>query len=302
MKYLLRVNQLASVPEIEITADEYAEFEKARNVLSNAFAIEEIYEIMIANYLDFEKQILIMTTDYMVRGDHDYSDSFEVRLGLNIRLVNLLTAVKLYVDQLNQNVRECVTNNDKTKETVKKFFSDEYDNNKQYRFMEQLRDYVQHRGLPVHLTQYGSRRTSLEDDFFLEYHMELASQLSYLQEDGKFKPKILAELDEKIDLKIATRSYVESISNVHESARNMISESVASARELIENARRRYAVVHSESLVGLSACKWSDGKLVSTISLLLDWDDVRVRLQKQNTKLTNLKKRYVTGKIEIHHK
>jgi hypothetical protein len=132
--------------------------------------------------------------------------------------------------------------------------------------------------------------------------MELASQLSYLQEDSKFKPKILAELDEKIDLKIATRSYVESISNVHESARNMISESVALARELIENALRRYAAVHSESLVGLSACKWSDGKQVSTISLLLDWDDVRVRLQKQNTKLTNLKKRYVTGKTEIHYR
>jgi len=299
MKYLLRKNVLADVPEIEITAKEYADFERARNVLSNALAIEEKYEIVMSNYLDFEKQILSMATDYMVREQIEYSDFFEVRLGLNICLVNLLTSVRLYVDQLNLNVRECVPNVADAKEIVKKFFSDEFDRHKEYRFMEQLRDYVQHRGLPVHLTQYGARRTTLEGDFFLEYYMELASQRSYLQEDSKFKPKVLAELDEKIDLKVATRSYLESISNVHESARNMIIESVTLARQQIENAHHRYAAVHNESLVGLSACKWSNGKQVSAISLLLDWDDVRVRLQKRNTKLTNLKKRYATSKIVV---
>lgn len=87
MKYLLRKVVLDKVPEIEITAEEYAEFDKARNILSNAFAIEEKYEIVIANYLDFEKQILNTTTGYMVREHLDYSDFFEVRLGLNIRLV-----------------------------------------------------------------------------------------------------------------------------------------------------------------------------------------------------------------------
>ena|SRR5687768_5108324 len=108
MKYLLRKVALDKAPEIEITAEEYAEFEKARNILSNALAIEEKYEIVIANYLAFEKRILNTTTGYMVREHLDYSDFFEVRLGLNICLVNLLTAARLYVDQLNQNIRECV--------------------------------------------------------------------------------------------------------------------------------------------------------------------------------------------------
>jgi len=57
MKYLLRKAASGKAPEIEITAEDYAEFEKARNILSNALAIEEKYEIVIANYLDFEKQI-----------------------------------------------------------------------------------------------------------------------------------------------------------------------------------------------------------------------------------------------------
>ena len=67
MKYLLCKVVLGNVPEIEITAEEYAEFEKARNILSSAFAIEENYEILITNYLDFEKQIFDTSTGFMVR-------------------------------------------------------------------------------------------------------------------------------------------------------------------------------------------------------------------------------------------
>jgi hypothetical protein len=302
MRYLLRKAVLGNVPEIEITAEEYSEYENARKILLNALAIEEKYEIVVTNYLDFEKQILDTTTSYMVREHLDYSDFFEVRLGLNIRLVNLLTAARLYVDQLNQNVRNCVLGISGAKDAVKKLFSKECDENKEFRFMEALRNYVQHRGLPVHWTQQGGRWTSLENDGFLEYSMELCAQRSYLEEDREFNKKVLAELDEKIDLKAATRCYVESISNVHESARSLISESVTSARELIEKAHRRYVSIYNESLVGLSACACSDEGMVSSIPLLLDWDDVRVKLQKRNRKLTNLRKRYVTGSIKTHNK
>jgi hypothetical protein len=143
----------------------------------------------------------------------------------------------------------------------------------------------------------GGKWTSLNHDGFLEYYMELASERRYLGEDPNFKRKVLAELDEKIDLKAAARSYVESISNVHESARTMIAQSVSRARELIEDAHRRYAAVYSGTLVGLSAYQLTDDGQVSAIPLLLDWDNVRVKLQKQNRKLINLRKRYVTGSI-----
>lgn len=302
MKYLLRIDVLAHTPEIEITVEKYSEYEKARKILLNALAIEEKYEILIANYLDFERQLLDITTEYMVREHRDYPDFFEVRLGLNIRQVNLLTAARLYVDQLNQNVRACVPNVADAKEAVKEFFSKEYDRNFEYRFMEALRNYVQHRGIPVHWTQLAGRWTSPQDDGFLEYSMELASQRSYLEEDGEFNKKVLAELDDKIDLKAATRCYVESISNVHESARDMISESVTSARELIESAHRQYATLYSGSLIGLSACIWSNNKQMASIPLLLDWDDIRIKLQKRNRKLTNLRKRYVIGSIKTNNK
>ena len=298
MKYILRKAVLGNVPEIEISESEYFDLQKARNTLSNALEIEEKYEIVISNYLDFEQEILNATTKYMIREHLDYSDFFQVRLGLNVKLVNLLTAVRLYVDQLNQNITECLDDKLSAKDDVKKLFSKEYDENQYYRFMEALRNYVQHRGIPVHWTQQNTRWTSLEDDGLLEYSIELSAQRSYLKEDKKMKKSVLAEMDDKVDLKAATRSYVESISRVHDSARTMISDSTDCSRKLIEETHRRYSKEYSDSLVGLSAYKWDSNKQIASIPLLLDWDDVRVSLQKRNRKLINLSKRYATGIIK----
>ena len=302
MRYILRKAVLATVPVIEITESEYFEFQKARTILLNALAIEEKYEIVISNYLDFELEIMSATTSSMIRENIDYSDFFKVRLGLNVKMVNLLTAVRLYVDQLNRNVAECLDSNSNTKDRVKELFSKEYDENPYYRFMEALRNYVQHRGIPVHWAQLGSRWTSLEDEGYMEYSMEIASQRSYLEEDKKIKKSVLAEIDEKIDLKAAARSYIESISRVHEFARDIISEATNFSRKLIEGAHRRYAEEYSESLAGLSACIWDDDRQVSSVPLLLDWDDVRLSLQKRNRKLVNLSKRYATGAVKTYNK
>lgn len=239
MKYLLYKAVLDEAPEIEITEDEYEKLKEARSLLSSALAIEINYEILINNYLDFEKHLLNMSIDCLVRNDSlDYLGFFEVRLNMNIRLINLLTACRLYFDQLEHHTKNFAVYITDIAEQVEKLRSNEYDSNKEYRFIEALRNYVQHRGLPVHWILLNRRRTRSEDDHLLEYSIELASLRSYLEEDGKFKKKVLAELDEKIDIKVATRSYLDSISNVHKSVSYMISDRVSSSRQLINSPDR----------------------------------------------------------------
>ena len=301
MKYLLRKLVSGHVPEIYITEMQYSEYENAMHILSNCLAIEEKYEFVISNYIDFEKQILDATAEYMVREHVDYSDFFQVRLGLNIRLVNLLTAARLYVDQLTHNVRDCLPCDDNAKNVVKELFSKEYDEHFEYRFMEALRNYVQHRGTPVHWTEQGARWTSHEANGLLEYYMELGSKRGLLEEDGGFKKTVLDEIDEKVDLKSATRCYIECISNVHCAAREMIEDSATASRKLLEDAHKQYAEVYDGSLVGLSACAMSGERQFSSVSLLLDWDDIRLQLIKRNRKMINLRKRYVTGRIKAHN-
>ncbi|SRR6266581_197640 len=298
MEYVLRKMVLDSVPVIDISESNFKAYKEAQKVIISCLSIEEIYEILITNYLDLEKQILDTTTSYMVRSFIDIFDFADVRISLNNRLMNLLTSAKLYEDQLHRRVKSCVPDLEDVKSIIKSYFSREFDNHPEYRFMYALRNYAQHHGIPVH--RFSSSGTRIENgaDSLLEYSMEYAAQKDLLEEDKEFNKKVLSEIQDRVDLKTATRCYIECISNVHESARSLIKENVQSSRNLFEEAQNRYRQVYSETLVGLSACKVDGAKVVESVSLSLDWDDVRIKLQKRNPKLVNLRKRYVTGKVE----
>lgn len=299
MKYLLRKAVLDAVPEVEISAHDFANLKAARSVLSNAFAIEEKYEIVISNFLDLEKQLLDVAATNAVRDTLSYAEFFETRSVLNIRLVNLLTATRLYLDQLPQHIGDCVPQKSEASDLVKARCSDEYDKHFEYRFMEALRNHVQHRGIPIHFVQQGARWTSFEDDGQMEFSVHIAAKRSYLEEDEKFKKAILGEISKDIDLMAASRRYIESISAINEFVRELIADSVISARTAIEAAHHSYAQVFSESLIGISALEMNKGQVVSSVPLLLDWDDVRIQLQKRNRQLVNLAKRYVTSRVVV---
>lgn len=61
---------------------------------------------VISNYLDFEKEILSIPADHMVRARWDYIDLFDLSLNMNIKVVNLLTSARLYIDQLAMNANK----------------------------------------------------------------------------------------------------------------------------------------------------------------------------------------------------
>jgi len=303
MKYILRKSDLSDAPEIEISEESYVSYKEARYILLNCLAIEESYEILISSFLDLEKQILDATTVRMVRGYLGYSDFFYVQLALNIRLVNLLTSSRLYVDQLPQHVRECIPHRDNAKELVESILKTEYDENYEYRFMDALRNSVQHCGLPVHWTSSGAEWTDLgkdglSEDSMLEYYMEFAAIKSSLEKDGGFKKAVLNESPDKVDLKSTTRCYIESLSKAHNAVRELIQKSVQKSRLMLEDAHSQYSKIYSESLVDLCACKTDNQRLIETVLLMLDWDNVRIELQKRNRKLANLSKWYVTGKVK----
>lgn len=290
--YSLKIYALGSFPEVEIDAERYAALRSSHAVLGHALAIEEKYQIVLSNYLDFEREVASVAVSQMVLGASEYADFFDIKLSLNVRLVNLLTAVRLYNDQLVGHVAQCVPGVDRNN-LLKGVFAEHYDGNFEYRFMEALRNYVQHSGMPVHRVVLGGRRAG-ENHELLEYSLSVSSQKSQLESDRKFKRSVLDEMPDEVDLVLAVRAYVESISGVHEAARNAIRSHVSRARGLVEEAISEYQNLHNGTVVGLRARKVEDGSVVEDSPVLLNWDDVRARLEQRSSRLVNLRNRYAT--------
>lgn len=173
MKYILKIHALEKYPEIDLEKSQYDSIKRAREVLSNGLAMEEKYEILISNYLEFEKEIFEHAAQLMVRSPYDYEDFFQVRMSFNRRLVNLLTAARLYVDQLYRHVKAAIPDMQNVKKNIESMFSKEYDKKLEYRFMEALRNYVQHRGIPVHWIEQNSSSDDSGEERQLIYSVEL---------------------------------------------------------------------------------------------------------------------------------
>lgn len=296
MRYLLRKAVLGAVPEIEISEDDFFQLKIAKQTLNSACAIEEKWEILVHNYLEFEKQLLEQATTNTVRPSLNHQNIFNDRMVLNACLVNLLTSTRLFLDQLAQDICDCVPGDPDASNILDLKRSEAYDNCFEYRFMEALRNYTQHRGLPVHYFQPSSQWKSIDGYKNMEFTVNIFAQREFLAEDDVFKKEILDEMPEKVDLTIAARRYVELLSVVLDKARTLMLQSVMSARTTIENARQAYADVHGGNLLGLMAYEISESETVSSVYLGLDWDDVRKELQIRNKLYVNLSKRYASGR------
>jgi hypothetical protein len=150
MKYVLRKADLSDESEIEINKEAYPTYQESRNILSNCLSLEEKYEVLILTFLDLEKKIFEAISLNMVRGFLDPPDTFDIRLGINIRLMSLLTSITLYKDRFCHHVKECVPHLSNADKLAKSFLSKEFDENLDYRLMEQIRNHAQHYELPIH--------------------------------------------------------------------------------------------------------------------------------------------------------
>lgn len=296
MKYSIQKQHYLKINEVEISQNQFEELKQARSILLLAQTIEEIYEIVISNYVELEKDLLSKSIEFIVRQHFMYSDSFEDRALVNRRLINILTSTKLYTDHISK--REFNSFNPE-KITIKEILSKEYDDNKYYRFMEIIRNHVQHEGLAVHLTQYNSKRIGEVGSSQLQYTFDFSSKRSRLIENKRLKRRVLDEFEEEIDLKFALRKYIEGISRIHMAIREIISDSVGQSRSIIENAQHLYKQHYSDFTEYIHACitNTENGQIIESIPLLLNWDDVRLKLLERNKILSNLSRMYASGAV-----
>jgi len=286
MKPFLQPALLAPPPALEIGDAEYLELKRAKPILGAAFSFEENYDLLVGNYLEFENSALSITATSIARRRHDYQDLFELKADMNRRAVNFLSSARLFVDQLLQRVGECGG----SKDEVKRMLSEEYDGCFEYRFMEALRNHVQHSGSAVHGLTIGGRWTPPGEKVRNEFSLGVMTLRRYLALDHSFKRQVLSECPDEVDLLGATRRYLESLSAIHEFTRQNVESSVNEARKSFAAAIKRYADFSGSSSKALTAFASSERDPSNQVAVFLDWDDVRIKLSNRNRNLKNLSK------------
>ena len=155
-----------------------------------------------------------------------------------------------------------------------------YETSDAYRFMEALRNHVQHRGAAVH-GMGEAAITGRRVEGWAET-VSIWAEREMLQQDTGFKASVLAEMPDQVDLRAFAKRYVSSISLLHVRLREHLNEVISNARDLIGRAVERYKVELNAEVAGLNAYSVGHDEVGHRVPVMLNWDDVRRKMAEKN--------------------
>ncbi|WP_321842644.1 hypothetical protein [Paraburkholderia bannensis] len=283
LEYILEQCIIDRHLRIPISEARFKELANAREVLSAALAFEQRYELLLGNFLTMELAFSEIGLRAKVEPQYQYPAMAGFLEKANRHVVNLLTAMRSYADQVVQDFK-CLELEPGFGAVAKSELSRAYDKSSDYRFMCGMRNHVQHKATAVH--GFVANDESTGDANSWAESVKFIAHRSTLQGDRFFKTRLLDEQPEKIDIRRRARRSVREMGAVHLALREVAKDQVARARSVIANAIRDYQEAGAYSVVGLGARRV--GYPDEDVPLFMDWDDVRLQLVEKNGSLPRL--------------
>ncbi|XDZ51563.1 hypothetical protein AB8Q18_00480 [Neisseriaceae bacterium CLB008] len=290
--FFIEQDVMGRVPKYEISESFFNNLRKLNETLSDGLSIEQSYDIVISNIIELEKELMLIAIERMYRREGSYGDFHDLIARITLKISNLLSSVKTYIDQLPR-----LLGNVGMQVEIKQLLTEQYDQNIGYRFMYHFRNHVQHYGLSLGIST-GSGWDRLHEKCL--YTINPFVTKVTLNQNAKFKQSILIELPERIDLKLMFRLYFEALGAIHKKVRGLLEPLLHTAKETISVEIEKYKKLCGEDVVpiGLYANKYNgENEIVDKILLDLLWDEVRGDLTSKNSILINNSKRYASNEI-----
>lgn len=282
-----------------LSKERYDKLQKSMDALHSAFDIEQKFDILFNNFRELESEVLNETMNNMYVYDAGYSDLYDFISLINRRLANFLTSSKLYIDHIKQDIKVCLYMMSDAKEKLSDEVSKHYDECFDYRFMEALRNHVQHSGLPVHSISKRSRKSSKNEPEGYIYSVKVEIHKSKLDMNKRFKKSIINEMPDKIDCVLSVRNYMERLSHINDFVRKITGDELVKSRGYIEKALSEYNgfIKNNDSDITSLVCVSSINGIKNRFNIFLNWDDVRLSMINKRMSLSNLNNRYIISKI-----
>ena len=233
-----------------------------------------------------------------IRDVHDYNDFFGLRSKLNRRFVNLLSTCKSYIDQAPQLLKTAAENPSAARSELRNCLTGNYDASFSYRFLEALRNHVQHCGLAVHEVDINNRWNRSGSVPMREVSVEPNAKRKYFEQDESFKRSVLLEMPEKLPLLSHVRSYMQSIGEAHEVVRGKVENLATNSRKCLDSHIQNYSLRNNGITMALAAIEFDEEENAyrETVPVFLEWDDVRLRLVERNSTMVGLSSRVVVSR------
>ena len=223
----------------------YATLSDALTTVVSAMEIEELFQVFAQSFLRFEKDLLDVIFEYTytnVRFADDEEFLFNVRHRFNVNIITILTAFRSYDDHCNRILKHSI-NPPETKDFNCETRREIFDTHLSYRICAMLRDYAQHRALPLGGYAIGGATNIDCDDAGIKRKLDTGFNVSPWLNVTKFKsssqckPALKRELDrlnwEKIDMKWLIRSFAGAMYKRHAALRAFLKPKIEAAGEQI---------------------------------------------------------------------
>ncbi|MGC5776663.1 hypothetical protein [Paenibacillus pabuli] len=245
-RYIISGVGLSKEEYIEISREDMERLRDTKTRLINLMYFEEKFDILLENFLEYEQEVFRATLNkiYFPASSLDWSAGIGDIHAINRRLINLLTTTKLYLDQAVHDLNSVFMG---ASDNFTKLTRTEYDKVLGYRVLEALRNYVQHRGLPIHIMEYNvfpNEKRSSERSML--HSVSVHINLDKLKEDGKFKATVLNELFDmeeeeglkkkhQVNIGKLLRQYVSSLGVIQNTMRTNLAEQLCELDAVLED-------------------------------------------------------------------
>jgi hypothetical protein len=280
--------------EREISQGEFLGIQTAKQDVIFATVAEETLIIVTQNFNEFELELLQAAQMRIESGLGDYAESMDLRLAIDRRLLNILTASRLYLDQTSHLLCEFFGSDSEEQKQLVGFRSKVYDERFGYRVMEALRNYAQHRGLAVERIACSQKNVGSPDAPLWEISIVPELSSAELAGDPKFKKSVAQEMldcGNFLDLRPIVREYVAGLSEIHSMFRGIIDR-----RFTLAVHRLRGIISDAPNWMFLSAAERGDsGEVIRRVALPGDFLDRAEQLRKRSSALALAAASYVSS-------
>lgn len=279
--------------KIELEDSVYNALFASNHILKNIYSLEELYDQFYESYIAFKSEMFNLNIRNITHFRHDYIRNHEIRSALNRLAFNVLNFGKLYLDRhiYGENKKSFVleiTNSDLLHNESVDFRKNIFNTDKGYILGCVLRNYSQHRQLPVNTMKNGLEYNGSKENHTSRFSITLdpIKLESYIsKKEGKavkdaMKGYFNASTNSVTDLHHVLDRYVHAIGLFHLKNRELTKEVISNSKSLILDISSK---INSEVNPCDGIVRIMDlNKNNELFCLSLDWFDVVGYLQNKN--------------------